>query len=70
MTVCLATSSLGSQWVYPVFDSYRTAGQGPYRYGYIFAWDAVNITVTHNDFSSRGEMRVELTARYSRLLKS
>ena len=60
MTVCLSTSSLGSQWFYPVADPYRTAGPGPYRYGYLFAWDGVQVTVTRN-YTSRTEMRIEIT---------
>ena len=63
MTVCIVTTSLGSGWFYPVIDPYRTAGPGPYGYGYFFGWDAVTITVTRN-YTSRTEMRVELIAPY------
>ncbi|MGZ6260666.1 MAG: hypothetical protein ACXVFT_16825 [Solirubrobacteraceae bacterium] len=62
MTVCIVTTSLGSQWFYPVIDPWRTAGPGPYRYGYPFAWDGVVITVTHNSALSRCQMRVELSS--------
>jgi hypothetical protein len=60
MTVCIVNSSLPSDWFYPVIDPYRTAGEGPYHYGYVFAWDAVEITVTRNPALSRCKMRVEL----------
>jgi len=58
---CIFTSSLGTQWFYPVIDPYRTAGAGPYFYGYVFAWDAVLITVTRNFSLSRCQIRVELS---------
>ena len=51
MTLCLNNSSLGAEWLYPVVDPYRTAGAGPYNYGYVFAWDALTITVTRNSKS-------------------
>jgi hypothetical protein len=62
MTVCMGTGSLNTQWFYPVIDPYRTAGAGPYNYGYVFAWDAVTITVTRNFSLSRCRMRVELSS--------
>jgi hypothetical protein len=62
MTVCIFTTSLGTQWFYPVIDPYRTAGAGPYAYGYVFAWDAVVVTVTRNLSLSRCQMRVELAS--------
>jgi hypothetical protein len=43
-----------------VIDPYRTAGEGPYNYGYIFAWDGVDVTVTRNPNLSRCRMRIEL----------
>ena len=61
MTGCVFTGSLGTQWFYPVTDPYRTAGAGPYRYGYLFAWDAVVVTVARNFSLSRCQMRVELS---------
>ena len=62
MTVCVVNSSLGAEWFYPVIDPYRTAGAGPYNYGYVFAWDGVVITVTRNFSLSRCKMRVEITS--------
>ena len=62
MTVCVFTSSLGTQWFYPVIDPYRTAGAGPYHYGYAFAWDGVEVTVTRNFSLTRCRMRVELSS--------
>ena len=56
------TSSLGTQWFYPVIDPYRTAGAGPYHYGYAFAWDGVEVTVTRNFSLTRCRMRVELSS--------
>ena len=62
MTVCVSTGSLGTQWFYPVIDPYRTAGAGPYHYGYVFAWDAVEVTVARKFSLSRCQMRVELSS--------
>jgi hypothetical protein len=62
MTVCVFTTSLGTQWFYPVVDPYRTAGAGPYAFGYVFAWDAVDVTVARNFSLSRCQMRVELSS--------
>ncbi len=45
-----------------MIDPYRTAGAGPYHYGYVFAWDAVEVTVTRNFSLSRCQMRVELSS--------
>jgi hypothetical protein len=61
MTVCIVTTSLGTQWFYPVADPYRTAGAGPYAYGYVFAWDVVVVVVAPNVSLSRCQMRVELS---------
>jgi hypothetical protein len=61
MTVCVTTSSLGTQWFYPVADPYRTAGPGPYYYGYPFAWDDVLVTVTPELWMPRCKMDVELS---------
>ena len=60
MTLCIVSSSLPSDWFYPVIDPYRTAGAGPYNYGYVFAWDAVVITVTRDLSRPRCKMRVEI----------
>ncbi len=46
----------------PVVDPYRTAGAGPYNYGYVFAWDALTITVTRNFSLPRCKMRIELVS--------
>jgi hypothetical protein len=62
MTLCIVNSSLGAEWFYPVIDPYRTAGEGPYHYGYVFAWDAVEITVTRDLSRPRCKMRVEITS--------
>jgi hypothetical protein len=62
MTVCVVNSSLGSEWFYPVVDPYRTAGAGPYGYGYVFAWDGVTVMVTRNFSLSRCKMRIELVS--------
>lgn len=61
MTTCVVTSSLGTQWFYPVADSYRTAGPGPYYYAYPFAWDDVLVTVTPRLWMPRCKMDVELS---------
>ena len=62
MTVCVVNSSLGSDWFYPVVDPYRTAGAGPYFYGYVFGWDGVMVTVTRNFSLSRCRMKIELVS--------
>jgi hypothetical protein len=62
MTVCVVATSLSSEWFYPVVDPYRTAGAGPYFYGYLFAWDGVLVTVTRNFSLPRCKMRVELVS--------
>jgi hypothetical protein len=62
MTVCVVNSSLGSEWFYPVVDPYRTVGAGPYHYGYVFAWDGVDVTVTRNFSLSRCRMKVEISS--------
>ena len=62
MTLCVVASSLGSEWFYPVVDPYRTAGAGPYHYGYVFAWDAVDVTVTRKLSLPRCIMEVELSS--------
>jgi hypothetical protein len=43
-----------------VVDPYRTAGKGPYLYGYVFAWDGVVVTVTRDLARPRCKMRIEL----------
>jgi hypothetical protein len=45
-----------------VIDPYRTAGEGPYHYGYVFAWDAVEIRVTRDLSLPRCKMRVEIVS--------
>ena len=59
---CIYTSSLNPRWFYPVIDPYRTAGPGPYVYGYRFAWDAVIVTVARDSSLSRCQMKVELAS--------
>lgn len=66
MSGCLCTTTLGAQWFYPVIDPYRTAGPGSngfsYSYGYLFAWDAVVVTVARNPALSRCQMKVQLSS--------
>jgi hypothetical protein len=62
MTVCFTTDYLDARSRYPVLDPRRTAGQGPYNYGYGFAFDAVQVTVERRPGPSRCEMEVVLQA--------
>ena len=49
-----------------MIDPYRTAGPGSngfsFQFGYVFAWDAVVVTVARNPALSRCQMRVELSS--------
>jgi hypothetical protein len=45
MSVCVTAAYLDSRNIYPVLDPRRTAGPGPFSYGYGFAWDGVQIDV-------------------------
>lgn len=60
MTTCITTNTLDPHSIYPVIDRRRTAGPGPWRYGYGFAWDAVEITVTRTPTLSSCRMTVSL----------
>jgi hypothetical protein len=62
MTVCIFTNYLDPTWSYPVLDPRRTAGPGPYRYGYGFYWDVVIVTVERKPGFSSCEMEVALTS--------
>ena len=48
MTVCIVANYLNRDSIYPVLDPRRTAGPGPYAYGYMFAWDAAVVRVRTN----------------------
>ena len=63
MSGCLGTTTLGAQWFYPVLDPNGCGGPGPYAFGYLFAWDGVQITVARNPSLSRCQMRVELSSK-------
>jgi hypothetical protein len=54
-------SYLGSDWFYPVFDPSRIAGTDQWRFGYLFAWDGVAVTVERDPTLSRCQMRIALS---------
>jgi hypothetical protein len=62
VTVCTATTVFDSGYVYPVLDPRRTAGPGPYFYGYDLAWDALQINVQRTPSLSSCQMLVQLMA--------
>jgi hypothetical protein len=64
MTTCITINAnyLDPHSIYPVFDPRRTAGPGPYSYGYAFAWDAVGITVERTPTLSSCQMAVNFSS--------
>ena len=58
MTVCVTTNYLDPNSIYPVLDPRRTAGPGPYNYGYALAWDGIVITVARNPALSSCQMTI------------
>lgn len=62
MTVCVTTNYLDPNSMYPVLDPRRTAGPGPYRYGYGFAWDGVLVTVARTPSLSSCEMQIAFSS--------
>ena len=47
---------------YPVLDPRRTAGPGPFRYGYNLAADGITVVVARDSSLSHCEMRVDLVS--------
>jgi hypothetical protein len=62
MNVCVATTVFDPSNVYPVLDPRRTAGPGPYHYGYVLNWDAIQIDVRRTPSLSNCQMLVQLVA--------
>lgn len=62
MNVCVATTVFDPTNVYPVLDPRRTAGPGPYFYGYRLNWDDLQINVQRNPVLSSCQMLVQLLA--------
>ena len=58
MSHCVVTTELDSRSIYPVADPRRTAGPGPYSYGYAFAWDGVVVSVARTPTLSSCQMTV------------
>lgn len=58
MTVCVTTNYLDPNSIYPVLDPRRTAGPGPHRYGYSFAWDSMVVTVARTPALSSCQMTI------------
>jgi hypothetical protein len=65
VSVCVTTNTLDFRSIYPVIDPRRTAGPGPYNYGYVLAWDALLVTVERPGGLSSCEMIVNLTSTLS-----
>jgi hypothetical protein len=62
MTVCATADYLDTRSCYPVLDPRRTAGPGPYNYGYAFAKDGVQVTVARRPGPSSCVMGVVLAS--------
>jgi hypothetical protein len=64
MSVCVTVTRLflDPRNVFPVLDPRRTAGTGPYKYGYMLTWDGLQVTVTRDPALSNCEMTVVATA--------
>ena len=67
MSACVRVSSIGlsnnfERCKYPVLDPRRTAGTGPFRYGYNLAADGIVVGVARNSSLSACEMRVDLVS--------
>jgi hypothetical protein len=62
MSVSITAIFLDPRSIYPVLDPRRTAGPGPFSYGYPFAEDAVNIYVAFNPARPRCQMMVKFTS--------
>jgi hypothetical protein len=62
MNVCVATTVFDPTNVYPVLDPRRTAGPGPYFYGYRLNWDDLQINVQRTRSLSSCQMLVQLLA--------
>jgi hypothetical protein len=58
MSICVTHNFLDVHSVYPVVDPRRTAGDGPYAFAYVFAWDDVEITVEHTSTLTSCQMIV------------
>lgn len=65
MSVCVTTIPLDPRSIYPVLDPRRTAGPGPFNYGYVFAWDAVLVTVVRNSALASCQMTVDFSSTLS-----
>jgi hypothetical protein len=61
MSVCVTTNYLDPKSFYPVMDPRRTAGPGPFVFGYALAWDGIRIGVARTSTLSSCQMRVVLS---------
>lgn len=64
MTVCISAGGTNFSLLgqYPVLDPHRTAGAGPWRYGYVLAADGIEIDVKRNGKLDGCEMQLNLTS--------
>ena len=58
MSVCVTTNYLDPGSIYPVLDPRRTAGPGPYAYGYNLAWDSMVVRVQRTPALSNCQMTI------------
>jgi hypothetical protein len=65
MSVCVAANTLDPSSIYPVCDPRRTAGPGPYNYGYALAWDGLVITVVRDSALASCQMTVDFSSTLS-----
>jgi hypothetical protein len=63
MSVCVSAggTNFSLRGQYPVVDPHRTAGRGPWRYGYVMAADGIEIDVRRNFKLDSCEMILKLT---------
>ena len=67
MTACIAPTNIDPSSVYPVLDPRRTAGSGPYAYGYGLCWDVIEIDVVRNSTLRPFEMTVAIVSQLNEL---
>lgn len=61
MSVCVTTNYLDPKSFYPVLDPRRTAGPGPYAYGYALAFDSIVVRVARTPTLTNCQMTVGLS---------
>jgi hypothetical protein len=62
MSICVNLTRTDPSMLYPVLDPRRTAGEGPYNYGYALQWDDLVITVARTSALSNCQMAIEFVS--------